>query len=191
MIDEKERLRKLYKSKRARLSMDQKSQFSLEILYQFKVWLALRPQIMHFHIFLPMSHLHEVNTYIIKEFLDSSQRRVYTAVIGSGLEMQTVELEVETRYEPSKFGVPKPVFASEVSPEILEVVLVPLLAFDRSGNRIGFGKGYYDAFLHKLSPEVIKMGLSYFSPEEQIPNEGHDVQLNYCLTPTQIFEFEN
>lgn len=191
MKEEKERLRKFYKSKRAALSLVEKTRYSSQILHQFKIWVAARPHLTHFHIFLPIWQQHEINTHIIKEFLESSQKKVYTSVIHHGIEMQTVALDSDTKYEVGKFGVPVPVSALEADHEILEVVLVPLLAFDLAGNRIGFGKGYYDAFLHKLSPEVIKMGLSYFSPEEQIPNEGHDVQLNYCLTPTQIFEFEN
>jgi 5-formyltetrahydrofolate cyclo-ligase len=142
-----------------------------------------------FHLFLPIGHLHEINTYIIKEFLESTQKKVYTSVIQDGLDMKTVVLNSDTMYAEGRFGVPVPVPALEVEPKILEVVLVPLLAFDRAGNRIGFGKGYYDVFLSHLRPEVIKLGLSYFSPEEKIPCESHDVRLDFCLTKEAIFRF--
>jgi 5-formyltetrahydrofolate cyclo-ligase len=48
------------------------------------------------------------------------------------------------------------------------VVFVPLLAFDKKGNRVGYGKGFYDAFLSKCKPETIKIGLSFFEAEETI-----------------------
>ena len=189
MREEKERLRKLYKSKRAALSLVEKTQYSFQILHQFKIWVSTRPALTHFHLFLPIVHLHEINTYIIKEFLESSQKKVYTSVIHHGIEMQTVALDSDTKYEVGKFGVPVPISALEADHEILEVVLVPLLAFDRAGNRIGFGKGYYDVFLSHLRPEVIKLGLSYFSPEEEIPSEAHDKRLDFCLTKDTIFRF--
>ena len=189
MREEKEKLRKLYKSKRAALSLVEKTQYSFQILDQFKIWLSARPALTHFHLFLPIDHLHEINTHIIKEFLESSQKKVYTSVIHHGLDMKTVVLNSDTKYAEGRFGVPVPVPALEADPKILEVVLVPLLAFDRAGNRIGFGKGYYDLYLSHLRPEVIKLGLSYFSPEEEIPSEAHDIRLDFCLTKDTIFRF--
>ena len=76
-----------------------------------------------------------------------------------------------------------------VSPSKIEVVFVPLLAYDKSGNRVGFGKGFYDSYLSKLKPEVIKIGLSFYPPEETIQPQTHDVPLDYCITPEKVFTF--
>jgi 5-formyltetrahydrofolate cyclo-ligase len=71
----------------------------------------------------------------------------------------------------------------------VQVVLVPLLAYDGKGNRLGFGKGHYDTFLGSLPHSVIKIGLSFFPPEDTLPVEPHDIPLNYCITPEQVWAF--
>lgn len=69
-----------------------------------------------------------------------------------------------------------------------EVVFIPLLAYDKNGNRIGYGKGFYDRFLDKCSTETIKIGLSFFDQEQHIIDVSeNDVKLNYCVTPKKIY----
>lgn len=190
MKEEKARLRELYKSKRAHLISAEKLHYSFEIMNQFKVWLSGREHFTHFHLFFPIEKQQEVNTYIIKEYLEANQKKVYTSIIKSkSLEMDTFLLNPKTVFEEGKIGIPVPVNAEKVETEELQVILVPLLVFDKTGNRIGFGKGYYDVFLNGLKPEVIKVGLSYFLPEENIPSEKHDMRLDYCITPEKIFTF--
>ena len=72
----------------------------------------------------------------------------------------------------------------------LEVIFIPLLAFDIQGNRIGYGKGFYDIFLKKC-PAAIKVGLSFFHAEEELINDinSKDITLDYCLTPNEIYKF--
>jgi 5-formyltetrahydrofolate cyclo-ligase len=83
--------------------------------------------------------------------------------------------------EPSQ-GIPTP-------PEKIDLVLVPLLAFDKQGNRVGYGKGYYDRFLSTCSPETKKVGISLFSSEEEIHTTDTDVQLDQCITPIELLTF--
>ncbi|MFZ0597958.1 MAG: 5-formyltetrahydrofolate cyclo-ligase, partial [Flavobacterium sp.] len=72
----------------------------------------------------------------------------------------------------------------------IEVVFVPLLAFDNVGNRVGYGKGFYDKFLAQCKPRTIKIGLSFFEAENQIDDVFEsDVKLDYCVTPEKIFRF--
>ncbi|MDI1324265.1 MAG: 5-formyltetrahydrofolate cyclo-ligase [Algoriphagus sp.] len=190
MIEEKAKLREIYKSKRAGLTSAEIVQFSFEILNQFKVWLGSREDFTHFHLFFPIEKQNEVNTYIIKEFLEANQKKVYTSQIKSNrLEMDTFLLSPKTIFEESKMGIPIPVNADKGDPEDLQAILVPLLAFDKVGNRIGYGKGYYDVFLKGLNPKVVKIGLSYFLPEEKISSEEHDIPLDFCITPEKIFTF--
>lgn len=190
MKEEKSRLRELYKSKRSSLSTAEIVQFSFEILDQFKVWFSTRKELDHFHLFLPIENQNEVNTFLIKEYLEANQKKVYTSVIRpKRLEMETFLMSPDTIFEESKMGIPNPIDAERVEPDCLQVILVPLLVFDKAGNRIGYGKGYYDIFLKELDPAVIKVGLSYFLPEEKIPSEAHDVPLNFCITPKKLFTF--
>lgn len=187
---EKASLREIYKSKRAQLTSAEILQYSFEILNQFKVWVSARENFTHFHLFFPIEKQNEINTYIIKEYLEANQKKIYTSIIKSkSLEMDTFLLNPKTVFEEGKMGIPIPVNAEKVEADELQVILVPLLVFDKAGNRIGLGKGYYDVFLKGLNPEVVKVGLSYFSPEEKIPFEEHDMPLDYCITPEKIFTF--
>ena len=69
-------------------------------------------------------------------------------------------------------------------------MFVPLLAYDKLGNRVGYGKVFYDQFLSECSPETLKIGLSFFEPEEQINDVfENDIQLDYCVSPHTIFKF--
>jgi 5-formyltetrahydrofolate cyclo-ligase len=71
----------------------------------------------------------------------------------------------------------------------LEVIFVPLLAFDKVGHRVGYGKGFYDGFL-KNCPNAVKIGLSFFEADEKIKDiHPDDIALDYCLTPNQIYQF--
>jgi 5-formyltetrahydrofolate cyclo-ligase len=85
-----------------------------------------------------------------------------------------------------RFGIPTshgP--ALDYSPTL---TLVPALAFDAAGNRVGYGDGYYDRFL-ATHPETISVGLAYdFQLIEDLPAEGYDVVLSYVITPSQILK---
>jgi 5-formyltetrahydrofolate cyclo-ligase len=69
-------------------------------------------------------------------------------------------------------------------------VFIPLLAFDKSGHRVGYGAGYYDRFLSKCKPDCLKVGLSFFEPVDEISDaDEFDVKLNHCVTPSKIWTF--
>jgi 5-formyltetrahydrofolate cyclo-ligase len=70
------------------------------------------------------------------------------------------------------------------------VVFVPLLGYDVQGNRVGYGKGFYDAFLSQCKKDVVKIGLSFFEPEQEITDVlNTDIRLDYCVTPTTVYSF--
>ena len=70
------------------------------------------------------------------------------------------------------------------------MILVPLLAYDLQGNRVGYGKGFYDRFLAKCNANVQKVGLSYFEPLDSIGDaESFDIKLNSCISPEKIWIF--
>ncbi len=90
---------------------------------------------------------------------------------------------------PAKFGLkePKPDLPI-LDPEMIDLVVLPGLAFDRSGNRLGHGAGYYDRFLAHES-EAYKLGLAYdFQVVPELPVEPHDRPLDGLLTPTGLLE---
>jgi 5-formyltetrahydrofolate cyclo-ligase len=95
-----------------------------------------------------------------------------------------------TTIKKNEYNIPEPVNGIEVPSTKIEVVFVPLLAFDKKGHRIGYGKGFYDKFLSECKTETIKIGLSCFEAEELIEDIFEsDVLLDYCVTPDQVYIF--
>ena len=96
-----------------------------------------------------------------------------------------------TSFKKNSWGIPEPVDGILVPEGKIDVVFVPLLAFDVLGNRVGYGKGYYDTFLNKCRQETIKIGLSFFQAEDDLISDVHenDVGLDYCITPEKVYTF--
>ena len=94
----------------------------------------------------------------------------------------------------SAFGIeePDPASCEEVDKSSIDVILLPGVAFDRGGGRLGFGKGCYDRFLRGISPHTLLIGLSYgFQVCEALPCEGHDVPCNMLFTEAGIIECDS
>ena len=88
----------------------------------------------------------------------------------------------------NKYGIPEPQTKSIVYPDIL---LIPLLAFDKNLNRLGYGGGYYDRLIKKLSKEkkIIKIGLAFsFQKIDKVPINAYDQKLDYIVTNKYIIK---
>lgn len=186
----KKELRSSYRQLRKSLKPEEVEANSKAINFQFLNWLVEQHPIQHFHLFFPIDRFNEVNTFYIKDSLDQEGKTLYTSQVNkANTELETLKLPVDASFFLDEWGIPVPQESIMVSPSKIEVVFVPLLAYDKNGNRVGFGKGFYDSFLVKLKPEVIKIGLSFYEPEESIQPDPHDVRLNYCITPEKVFTF--
>jgi 5-formyltetrahydrofolate cyclo-ligase len=96
----------------------------------------------------------------------------------------------ETVFELNPLGFAQPVNTTDVSPGDVDLVIVPLLAFDEQGYRVGYGKGFYDKFLQQCRADVVKIGFSYFDPVKTIADAGtHDVKLDFCITHNNVYSF--
>jgi 5-formyltetrahydrofolate cyclo-ligase len=95
-----------------------------------------------------------------------------------------------TKIKKNHYNIPEPIDGIEINSSQLDIVFVPLLTFDKTGNRIGYGKGFYDRFLADCKPETIKIGLSFFDVETKVfESSKEDITLDYCVTPNEIFQF--
>ena len=187
----KQDLRSAYRQLRKNLLPTVVEAKSQAINDQFLSWLEGKSYLQHFHLFFPIDRFNEVNTFYIKESLDQLGKTLYTSQVNRGdTQLETLKLPKQVAFFLDEWGIPIPQESIMVSPNKIEVVFVPLLAYDRSGNRVGFGKGFYDSFLSKLKPEVIKIGLSFYGPEESFQPDAHDIPLDYCITPEQVFTFD-
>lgn len=147
------------------------------------------------HAFLPIVRQHETDTWPIihRIWQDFPSVQVAAPITNTKTNLLTHHLLTpETPLIENQWGIsePQPGSSTEIAPEQIDIVLTPLLAFDRQGHRVGYGKGYYDRFLAECRPDCLKIGLSLFEPVEQIAAiELTDVQLNACITPEQVYFF--
>lgn len=185
----KKDLRRKYKSLRSILSTDEIEDFSLKIANQ-----ALKLPIWNFenyHIFLSIHEHREVQTDYLLHILNGKDKNVI--VSKSDFEnrtMQHVLLTDNVTIKKNEWNIPEPQNGFSVVDEQIDVVFIPLLAYDVSGNRVGYGKGFYDLFLSKCKPNVVKVGVSFFDAEPTIADTNrNDIRLDYCITPDKIYEF--
>ncbi len=187
----KSELRKIYKEKRKQLSDKEVEKFTDCILINFqKIKL---PFVSSVHTYIASGKLGEPDTSAITRYLQFKNPGLKILVpkidIASG-SMQHFHFEDGVEFEDNAFGIAEPSNGNIFSPAEIDLVLVPLLAYDKQGFRVGYGKGYYDRFLSECRPAVIKIGLSFFEPEEKIDNINEfDIPLNYCVTPQLVHEF--
>ena len=182
-------LRKAYKSLRSNLSDVVVDEFSLAIannLLKLPIW-----EYSFYHIFLSIEEQKEVNTDYILNILSGKDKNI--VISKSDFEtgnMTHYLLTDNTKINKNRYNIPEPIDGIEISNHKIDVVFIPLLAFDKLGNRVGYGKGFYDKFLANCKTETLKIGLSFFEAEAEITNIFEkDVKLDYCVTPNQVYRF--
>ncbi len=144
-----------------------------------------------FHIYLPIERNIEINTFhIIKRLRECNKTIVVPRMKRGKPDMETCLILPESPLVPNSYGIPEPVDCRWFPVRDIEVVVMPLLAYDQKGYRLGYGKGYYDRFLSKFKRPVFKVGLSYFDPlPGNIERNPWDVPMNCCVTPGKTFWF--
>ncbi|MBW4359062.1 5-formyltetrahydrofolate cyclo-ligase [Flavobacterium taihuense] len=185
----KKALRTKYKALRKELSEIEIEEQSLAIaneILKLPIWDKT-----YFHVFLPIEEQKEVNTEFILHLLSGKDKEI--VISKSDFETRNMThflLTDNTRIQKNEYNIPEPVDGIEVPVTKIQVIFVPLLAFDKKGNRVGYGKGFYDKFLSQCKPETIKIGLSFFEPEEMIEDVFEsDILLDYVVYPNGVYEF--
>ncbi len=185
----KRELRAKYKKLRSGLSFEEVEEMSLKIANQslkLPIW-----NFENYHVFLSIQEHKEVQSEYLLHILNGKDKNII--ISRSDFEtrrMAHVLLTDNIVIRKNEWNIPEPQNGFPVGDELIEVVFIPLLAYDVHGNRVGYGKGFYDIFLSKCSAHTIKVGLSFFEPEPLISDaDAHDVKLDYCITPERIIKF--
>lgn len=188
----KKELRTIYRQKRLALSATEKSKLDDLLLIQLQR-LNLGNAISVIMSFYPLEQHGEMNTHLYTRYLEFAfpgVRITFPVVDFSLNEISAVVVTDDTVFIENKYGIPEPEEGEEIASTAIDLVLVPLLAFDKKGFRAGYGKGFYDRFLRECRPDVITVGFSYFEPVDEIEDtHPFDVPLNYCITPENIYAF--
>lgn len=184
----KKELRSKYKQLRKELTEEQIEDLSLEIAnqcLQLPIWNKS-----NYHIFLPIVHHKEVNTEYLLHILQGKDKNVILSQSNfEDLSMKHFLLDDQITIATNDFGIPEPKNGIPIADELIDVVFVPLLAYDKNGHRVGYGKGFYDRFLSKCRKDVITIGLSFFLPENHIDDASDlDVKLHYIVSPSEIIK---
>jgi 5-formyltetrahydrofolate cyclo-ligase len=144
------------------------------------------------HVFLPIASKKEPDTWLIVDQLqrDFPDIRISIPKMKDENTLTNFYFEGRNQIKSNPWGIPEPQFGEVTPLEKIDLVIVPLLAFDQKGNRAGYGKGFYDFFLKQCRQDCKKIGLSFFDPIDEISDiNPYDVRLTHCLTPDKLYTF--
>lgn len=181
----KKALRKQFKEQRQTFTPDQIQTYSDRITQHLKAHFTLTGK--KISVFLPIEKFNEINTYLI---IDAIQADYYLPVTKKNLELEHVLYESQDQIKINDWGIPEPQYGDRIDPFDIDAVLVPLLAIDKKGNRVGYGAGFYDNFLAQTNKNCLLIGIGYFDPVDEIEDlyEG-DIPLHAYVTPNSVIHF--
>ena len=184
----KKELRTIYKEKRMALSQDEVNFLSRKVFENFILQFNIIEN-QKINIFLPIKKFNEIDTHIFINYFFSKNARVFVPKI-QGEKMISVEIFTDSEFEINHLGIKEPI--SNIDAKLdLDYVLTPLLYCDRLGNRVGYGKGFYDSFFSTDLKIHNKIGLNFFSPNEDIADVFEkDVALDGLITPSGFVNFK-
>jgi 5-formyltetrahydrofolate cyclo-ligase len=187
-VDEKNNVRQYFLTLRKQLDANMVDYASQLIKDQFlKEWDFKQQNI---SCFLPMTQKKEVNTFPLLQSLEKKNKLWVPVTDFQQGRMAHFSFDQKTPLKVNPYGIPEPVEPKNtIDAKALDVIVIPLLAADFGGNRIGYGKGFYDKLLKDCSSQAIRIGLSFFEPIENIPCEAFDEKLHFLVTPKQTYRF--
>ncbi|AZA72851.1 5-formyltetrahydrofolate cyclo-ligase [Chryseobacterium indoltheticum] len=184
----KSEIRKIYLEKRKNLSQDEVFLLSERIFENFiNFFKPVSNQ--KVHIFIPIEKFKEINTQIFIDYFLSRNIKVFVPKIVD-TKLISVEIFSDTQFETNNWGISEPVSNEDSEVLDFDFVITPLLYCDFKGNRVGYGKGFYDQFFENISKNSKKIGVNYFNPDDIIDDVWeNDIPLDYLVTGTDVLSF--
>jgi len=146
-----------------------------------------------------LSFGNEVDTKnFIKVCQDLNKRLLVPVIVkdikGKSILEASEVIDFENDLAPGTMGIMEPKFGCQriIDPKLIDFIVIPGLAFDILGNRLGYGGGYYDGFLARTKPECTKIAITFTKQiVEQIPTEEHDIPIEKILTEEGLIKINN
>ena len=136
-------------------------------------------------VMMYMSAFNEPKTDTLLAELTGSGKRIAVPVSNKTDHTITPSV-VSGSFVKGEYGICEPDVLQPITADEIDVVIVPALAFDRCGNRLGFGKGYYDRLLSELGG--VKIGVGYeFQLLDKLPVSEHDIAMDIIVTEREIY----
>lgn len=187
----KKEARQLFREKRAQLAATERAR--LDDLLLIGLQQCGLPPVSAVLSYMPIAKFNEPDTFLFTRFLqfqNPGMRLAYPVADLHTGDMQAIEVTEDTVYTKNEWGIEEPAGGLVMESGEPDLVLVPLLAFDRKGNRAGYGKGFYDRYLATCREDALFIGFSHFEPVELIGDcHEFDVPLSLCITPHQTYVF--
>lgn len=185
---QKQRLRRQMKARRAAIGQDEARRAARAVIGHVDTWLKDEKTV---GLYYPVRHEFDC----LPLGLALAKKNISTAlpmVVGSRSFLQYHPWKPGQPVERGRYDIPVPSNRGlSIQPDVL---IVPLLAFDASGGRLGYGGGYYDRTLQdfrKQNEELMAIGLAYdFQQLPVVPVAPHDQPLDFILTPSKLLEAE-
>jgi 5-formyltetrahydrofolate cyclo-ligase len=187
----KKEARQLYKEKRLGLSEAERAKLDDLLLIQFQT--ASLPFLYTVLSYWPIEENHEPNTHLFTDYLrfrNPELKIAYPVSDFSSMTMTAIAVDIDTPFTKKELNIYEPAEGEVISVDSIDMVIIPLLAFDTTGYRVGYGKGFYDKYLSGCREDCIKAGFCYFEPVERINDcNEFDVPLDLCITPQTVYVF--
>lgn len=187
----KQELRKAFIARRKELSVVEYDRLNQQLLFQFQQ-LDLNG-INCIHIFLPIRERKEPDTFLVRDWLKEHFPHIRIVFPKADFEHHTMESFADDdalELVVNAFDIPEPAAGNKAPATEIDMVILPLLAFDKQGYRVGYGKGFYDRFMAECRPGTQFIGLSFFEPVEGINDlDNYDRRMNACITPERIYRW--
>ena len=187
----KKEIRNLFREKRNELTLQERIKLDDLLLIQYQK--AKVPFISSLLSYWPIEENGEPNVHLITDYLEFINPDLQVAYPKSDFildEMIALAVDSTTEFVQNEHHIYEPETGNVLDASEIDMILVPLLAFDKRGYRVGYGKGFYDKYLANCRKDCIKAGFSYFEPiEEIIDTLDFDVPLDLCITPHSVYVF--
>ena len=191
----KKELRAYFKQQRSLLDQATLSKYDQGILAHFKKAPINLPEEAYVFGYQPIPNSGEVATSLIEAYLSSTMGASNLHIAYPRTNLQTLEMEAvvphsKDDFKTNRLGLIEPNHGQVIPSHKLHLVILPLLCFDLKGNRVGYGKGFYDRYLSFCPSDVLKIGLSYFPAVRQITDvDPFDIPLDFAVTPDKLYAF--
>lgn len=188
----KNQLRQQYKQIRSRLTADQVTSYSAGIarqLFATDLWQQSST------VMLYLSFQNEVATgAIYQRGWQEGKTMLLPICAPSGGLMEMSVITSFEQLEPNRYGIGElpATLQRIISPSEIDLCIIPGIAFDHAGTRLGFGAGYYDRYLPRVNPSAKRIALAYECQlhSETLPRDAYDLPMQYILTERKLYQID-
>lgn len=189
----KQTLRALFLEKRLTLTPNELKKRNKQLLKNCQQFIEKLTSIEHAHIFVSMADKNEPDTLrLIDWLIEEKNTKVYSSkTFYKERKLSHHQILHSNDFMLGRKGIPEPVNPKKSDPQLMDLVFIPLISFDETGNRIGYGAGLYDRFLSEVRPDCLKVGLALTPPLNNIDYvDSLDIPLDYCINHLGIYSFD-